>query len=876
MIYKSFKGLQNYYLIVVLLIMGFNAAILSYYLHSRLVDTVHTSSIHEAGVFLEELKQQREFEKVQKLVEGDNVRSAVKLLENIESKIKEVSFIRKITENDDRFWQTIIDLKESLGKLLSYSEISAIFKVIEGKVNKLSDLATENKWESLARMSARLQTRFYVKRVYSYDNINDFYNRFNQNTSTIKNIVENSSIQKEDRIKIVSQLDSLQVELSILEKYLKDLKGFNEKYRSCKSFYEKWIDQMSMDLSLEKIKLVQKSERLVWGMWGLLSFIFAALVLGMIVYHQCSKKGKKIFEEEVLEIIRKGVMAVDSEFGEERFSNEFVQEIKRGHYYVQKRMNFSSIFQAAMPFPAILLNGSLKVIWANPLFCETFKIKNFEFEKESLSWDYLIRFTNITENDPVISGLKYDLAGIYQIKIKVDQNSMAKSYEMYVCPVNVSGQKRLMILFYPLTSMEETIINQGLTLIGPVKKALDALTAELYDSKFVETVKSEFEQAGISEVYEKFNRLFEKISTQKQNLSLEINKLEDRINKYHNSVAVVRNENDDYRRMQNVFFANLDKVRQYLISYVDGSNDGARINTDLILMYKNVIKHSSTMTESAGKAYDKVSSTQYVISLLTRLKKDLRSSKEGMIILDSRLRQSLEKVDRIFNDNRGTIDSEMEKTWPIFKRIQNDVKTLNDEVKNFDKILTMLDVQFSKAEMILDGDSSEIEVIENYGKHLMEFDRKVEKLINDQNTILNRNKGYEDKIVTAFDDFFKQYKINIEHLKRVSLMMKEILEVEDSNAGSNGNMNINTLVASNSISSTLSVGAGTATITSVATPVLASMSPSLAVSASGNTKGNAINDVSSETKRIGAQDITNGPLSVNGPSSSASSTISIN
>ena len=46
-----------------------------------------------------------------------------------------------------------------------------------------------------------------------------------------------------------------------------------------------------------------------------------------------------------------------------------------------------------------------------------------KIEEDALSWDYVLRFTDLGDNDPLIEALQNDLAGIYQIRAKFNHGS---------------------------------------------------------------------------------------------------------------------------------------------------------------------------------------------------------------------------------------------------------------------------------------------------------------------------------------------------------------------------------------------------------------------------------------------------------------------
>ena len=141
--------------------------------------------------------------------------------------------------------------------------------------------------------------------------------------------------------------------------------------------------------------------------------------------------------------------------------------------YFEKRMSFGSIFQEALPLSAILLDKNLKVIWANNQFCDDWCISEEEIKKDYMSWDFLNKLTNIGNDDPVLEALKYNVAGIYQVKIKANDEAEVRPFEMFVSPTSYQGETRVMLFFYDLTNLEQTIQEQAKGILNPVKSSLE-------------------------------------------------------------------------------------------------------------------------------------------------------------------------------------------------------------------------------------------------------------------------------------------------------------------------------------------------------------------------------------------------------------------
>ena len=152
---------------------------------------------------------------------------------------------------------------------------------------------------------------------------------------------------------------------------------------------------------------------------------------------------------------------------------------------------------------------------------------DYKERNEILTWDFLKKYTNLGESTPIISALKENIAGIYQIQVKINADTMP--YEMYVSPINYADKIKIMILFYPLRSLEETLANQTKAIIGPVSRSLEALMSNHFNPVFKDNIKNDFDAAGINQLFDKFCKYNEFVCQQRMGLLKEIERLENNL-----------------------------------------------------------------------------------------------------------------------------------------------------------------------------------------------------------------------------------------------------------------------------------------------------------------------------------------------------------
>ena len=68
-----------------------------------------------------------------------------------------------------------------------------------------------------------------------------------------------------------------------------------------------------------------------------------------------------------------------------------------------------------LPFSMAIMNSNLKVVWTNAVFWEMLGKENSKQEK--LTWDYLLKSTNISQNDVETLSINVKALSISALKI---------------------------------------------------------------------------------------------------------------------------------------------------------------------------------------------------------------------------------------------------------------------------------------------------------------------------------------------------------------------------------------------------------------------------------------------------------------------------
>lgn len=708
------RGLQNYYFVVLTLTIILGSLGVKYLWDNGPLNVANITGVYEASIQMDELKAKNDVEGVRKLIEVDRVRDAIKRLERLSNDTRKLSQMKSLDAHDD-LENSLDNVKKSLSVLLASPEISNVISILENKVSNFETYVVQNGWRTLTRMSRRIQARLSPGRLrtpgfFRYGPLKSLHSEISKDLSNMEEITNNSVLSRQDKQDIVTKLKTFSTELDMIEKYVSGLNRFNDSYKSFEVTYQNWFKEIEPEISLKKINMEKNSRHLIFGLIGIIGFLALSLITGFFVYKSNQKGIKKEVEYFGQKLIEDELLPIDSK-ASIHMTRDFRKEFDRLREYVHKRMSFGTVFQEAVPFSSILLDSNLKMVWANNLFYQHW---NFEPNKdEFVSWDYLQQYTNLGDDDPVLMALNEGIAGIYQIQIKERTSDETLPYEMYVSPVEYAGQKRIMIFFYPLRSLEETITNQTRSIVSPIVKTLDALTSSNYGNEFKDKSFKDFEVAGITEVFNKFETYFDFVNQQKNGLLAEIEQLEGNLYDQYKLVDDLDVVFGKSTKAATQTMSDFSQAKNAIIHTIDLRYDLEKAYSGVITTAKSILKEESSLLERSRKASNVIEENTRAFTTVSKMRDDFKNVKTMVEDLRGKLSQSVEQT-LIFMKRQGG-DPRLEQS---LGRIRLEMKGIEKVLSSFGDVVRNMDVGLSKCQMIIE---------ESPVPNFMDFQEKLEK-----------------------------------------------------------------------------------------------------------------------------------------------------
>lgn len=508
-------------------------------------------AISVTAVFAYQIKNGNQFD-VEKYIQTVENSSS---LENLKVRIKEVeegfhayraretyedvkdiqNRVHKILKVNDEF-QDLIDHKSKnkldaeYDKLVSLPALNELMRVFQSRMKSYYEFVITNRWPTLSRITRKMIDRFEGiiqknKSGYNYQLIRNSLKLINSEINQLEMVTNRSRLKPFEKDSILKKTEPMKRELIQIISYLNLYKRFSSGTTTYFQSVKKWANQTAPALEKSKIEFHSEANNYFFYLLGFIGLCFLSLLVGRFLFRREENNNQDEIHSSIVQLVRNEVLNENfkgqSIVEDERFRQD-VDELKG---YCQKRMKLGKVLNVTCPFPMFILDHSLNITWANTHFRNLFSLnENFE-----ITWDYFRKNTNLGDSDPIDAAIQQQVAGIYQIQLRTIQDERSMPFEIYVSPTSEYDEKRVVVWFYPLQSLQDTLTDQAKSIVGPVSRMLDNLVADQYSREFEQSIKNDFNIAGIETLFDKFRVYTNKMEIQKAQLLGYIDSLEEEI-----------------------------------------------------------------------------------------------------------------------------------------------------------------------------------------------------------------------------------------------------------------------------------------------------------------------------------------------------------
>lgn len=762
MIERISKRQGNFYQFSLLLTIFTTLGILLYFWKLGFIDGTRSKDLHKASYILETYEKKDTIKEVSQLIYRENPKAAITKIKAIESELENVH-LHVDVKSYETLQGSIKDLQTSAAQLISFSKVDKVINVFNTKMNRFYDYVKINNWRTLTRMSQRVfsQTTGYINK----NKISTLVSNVSKDFDSMVKITENSVLSRKDKAEIKSRISNLRIEMEMLNKYAIQRNKFDKQYKNTKGHLKEWLADVAPQLTLEKVNIEQIGRYYVMGLLGILTLV-TGLFFGSFLFQKwVMRKNLVDIEAEIKSYINQGILE-QKHHSFDQYSVEFQNFSRNISEYVEKRMSFGSIFQDSLPFSSILLDKNLKVIWANKVFCEAWDIQEEEINKDYMSWDFLSKLTNLGTNDPILEALKNNIAGIYQVQVKINEDADTRPFEMFVSPVKYNGQTRIQLFFYDLTNIEETIQEQAKSILTPVKKSLTAL--QNGEDIATEEISRDFQVAGLGSLHVEFKDLQNTYDSARDDLLNQIEFLHSKIENLESDKADLLGHNQSFFSLSK---ESLESLKVFKNSVIRLSTISSTLENTTLKQNEMLNTNVAALGESSKKVFklsEAMAEVQSALPKFINVKEDIRTSKASLYEAKSKLAHELAQLSLLMK--RANDSASIEKLSRTLSKVNNSFESLNLYSEDLDKKVSNLELLLSKANMIVQNASEKVVGISN------EFENQQLKLTSEEllrskkilSEIDGERESQETQIIESLQTIFSATKNTVKLCKEIN------------------------------------------------------------------------------------------------------------
>lgn len=701
---KMFRVMRLYNVCAMIILLCGLSGSLYYFWASGQLNGQYTSSLLEAKIVVNQLLKKDRFTELKHYAESFR-RSLLK---------KEIDFMQKDIVNLNKnltvkgklnsVLEESLLIKSSLSNLSAQPRIDSILGVFKAKISKFEAFVVKNRWKTLTRISSRINRKITKLDGLNYGRLKYLIRSIKQDFSIIGNVTETSILSREDKAVILLKVKGMQTELQLMEKVLAAQGKFIASLAKLSQVVQRDLQEVNSFLTLERLNLNEKNKYFMYSLFALIAFLLCYFVFYKIIMNLEKIKAQRYLEESFHHILSHNIIKGRTFSEKESFvSKKFQKMLLESRKYIQKRMNLGILLQESLPFSTILLDQDLKINWANNIFYEEWKLQSLKEKNVGLSWDYISRFTNLGELDPVKDSINNKVSSIHQIQVKLSHESNKVPYEMYISPIDVNDELNIMVFFYPLTSIEETISNQSMSIVNPIKKTLKEIRQGTFTEEFKKNIFKEFELAEIEDIFKELCELSDKETSQKKGLVGEIKKIELERNDLNKLFFDVKNIVEDILKTHSIFITHLGKVKESIINVVEQRNKVSNLIHNQNSFINIIFEKVNFLFKTTEIYKNKITEFIQMVNILNNVRNEVKGYKESLKNSQNSIIQLIDQG-MIF---QKTNDFNPEKIFHVMSNIKSNIKQFDNIQKKYDKEMVKIDLQISKLDMLLDKDQLE-------------------------------------------------------------------------------------------------------------------------------------------------------------------------
>ncbi len=636
------------------------------------------------------------FEKIAKYLSWAQSEKAFEKLKEISARMAETETILEVKPNSE-LQKSIRTFNKNITKGSEMSDPSDALKVMATKINTLSDVARSNGFKRISAITDRMQTRLSnLNSKNVAGSIQVTYLR--SDLKALTTLVTNSALTEGEKKGLQARFDSIDNELSLLASLSSSSRNMKTEITGATLAMTAWVTELEKKaLNLSSVP-VQKQKHLIIFLFAIVGFLMTTWMGVLYLFRwQKIKIGEQV-EVEVKSVIEKGILA-DQRFMVDHYSDATREDIIRLLDELKVKLNLGSMLHEGLPFGGCMLDSQFKVTWFNHLFLEQFYLSPEEVRSESFHWDYLRDYLNL-DADPVYEALVNKVAGIYPVKIKQDELAPAQPFEMYVTPININREDRVMVFFYPLVSVKDAIHEQVNLSREVVRRFADLWNSDALDEDELSLLEKDFSANNLEDTFTDLRDLHHRIEMEKHEYLRTIQMIESENSGYRSAIDEIGKVEVEKKEIIRKEMSIANDLKTSLITVLEKCESLTLINKGILQQNDELRNEAMRIQEKGQEGTKRVREVMEIVTQIDglradykKLKFELMENKARLVSMNNSLLSQLPPLDE--NQQKLAI------------RYKDELARLDVSVSLLEKKLGTLDVLVGKMNMMNDSKVTE-------------------------------------------------------------------------------------------------------------------------------------------------------------------------
>lgn len=656
-------------------------------------ETQRTARVKELVSFF---KGDDSFEKISKYLSWAQSEKAFEKMKEVSAKLAETEALLE-TKATPELQKSLRKFSQLITKGTGLSDPSDALKVMATKIDALIDVARSNNYRRVVALSENMKrrlSRLTAKSVAGSAQVS----YLKSDLRSLASIVNRSSLTDGEKKALTVRFDSIDEELNLLGSLSASTKNMKADVSDASLAMASWageLEKKSTDLALVPLR---KQKQLIIFLFSLMGFLLTTW-MGVLYTHRWQKirMGQQV-ENEVKNVIEKGILA-DQRFMVDHYSDATREDIVHLLDDLKVKLNLGSMLHEGLPFGGCMLDNNFRITWFNQLFLDQFYLSPEEVRSEAFNWDYLREYMSLAE-DPVYEALVNKVAGIYPVKIKQDELAPAQPFEMYVTPITLNREDRVMVFFYPLVAVKDAIHEQVNISREVMRRFVDLWNTDGLDDDEMALLEKDFATNNLEEAFDDLRDLHHRLSMEKNEYLRTIRMIEAENAGYRaalEDIAAVEGEKKEIIRKE---MAIANDLKDSLITVLEKSESLNVINKTVLQQNDDLRTEAIRMQEKGQEGQRRVREVMDIVTQLDglradykKIKFDLLENKARLISMNTSLFAQLPPLD--------------ENQQKLATRYKDELARLDVAVSLLEKKLGTLDVLVGKMNMMNDARTTE-------------------------------------------------------------------------------------------------------------------------------------------------------------------------